>query len=329
MLVRLFKQQEALNLIVLVILAFAIRLPYLLNEEPIPVFNYNEPLSLFLFNTFQSLWSLKLWNTILTTLMYVSMGIWLNKIINDYGLLFKNTMLPSLLFVIITGIFPTFYTLDAAILIIYLQLYLLITLFNLFKTNKATQISFDAGFVVAIASMFYFPAIAWLFLVWVSLAIFRPFSWREWLSSIVGVITLYIFLAFYYFWTDRWVDFLLIWQPLKGTFWQINVFPKKSDYLPLFPVVLILIIAFSKLFENFYKNVLLVRKAQQIMIASILVTAFSYYIKPSFSINHFILLAAPLTFFLSYFFLVYKRTWVAESLMWLLILSEIAFQIIN
>lgn len=329
MLVRLFKQQEALNLIVLVILAFAIRLPYLLNEEPIPVFNYNEPLSLFLFNTFQSLWSLKLWNTILTTLMYVSMGIWLNKIINDYGLLFKNTMLPSLLFVIITGIFPTFYTLDAAILIIYLQLYLLITLFNLFKTNKATQISFDAGFVVAIASMFYFPAIAWLFLVWVSLAIFRPFSWREWLSSIVGVITLYIFLAFYYFWTDRWADFLLIWQPLKGTFWQINVFPKKSDYLPLFPVVLILIIAFSKLFENFYKNVLLVRKAQQIMIASILVTAFSYYIKPSFSINHFILLAAPLTFFLSYFFLVYKRTWVAESLMWLLILSEIAFQIIN
>ena len=329
MLVRLFKQQEALNLIVLIILAFAIRLPYLLNEEPIPVFNYNEPLSLFLFNNFQGLWELKLWNTILTTLMYVSMGIWLNKIINDYGLLFKNTMLPSLLFVIITGIFPTFYTLDAAILIIYLQLFLLITLFKLFKTHKATQISFDAGFVVAIASMFYFPAIAWLFLVWVSLAIFRPFSWREWLSSVVGVITLYIFLAFYYFWTDRWNDFLLIWQPLKGTFWQINVFPKKSDYLPLFPVVLILIIAFSKLFENFYKNVLLVRKAQQIMIASILVTAFSYYIKPSFSINHFILLAAPLTFFLSYFFLVYKRTWVAESLMWLLILSEIAFQIIN
>lgn len=328
MLVRLFKSQEPINLVILLILAFAIRLPYLLNTEPIPVFNYNEPLSLFLFNNFQSLWQNKLWNTIITTLLYFSMGVWLNKIISDFGLLFKNTLIPSLVFVIITGIFPTFYTLDAAIIIIYLQLILFIQLLKFFKTNKATQVSFDSGVIVAFASMFYFPAIAWIVLIWFSLLIFRPFSWREWISSIIGVLVLYIFLAFYYFWTDRWQDFLLIWKPLKGSFWQINVFPRKSDYLPLLPMILILLIAFNKLFENFYKNVLLVRKAQQILIASILVTAFSYYIKPSFSINHFILLAAPLTFFLSYFFLVSKKNWVAESLMWLLIGTEIVLQIL-
>ncbi|MFN5704727.1 MAG: DUF6427 family protein [bacterium] len=328
MLIRLFKTQEPFNLIILLILAFGIRLPYLLNSEPIPVFNYNEPFSSFLFNNFPDLWTNKLFNTIFTTLIYFSIGIWLNKIINDYGLLFKNTLLPALVFIIITAIFPTFYTMDAAILIIFLQLLLFITVIKLFKTNQGAQKCFDAGVIVALASLFYFPAIAWIVLVWFSLIIFRPFVWREWVSSILGVLTLYIFLAFYYYWTNRWDDFLLLWSPLKGSFWQINVFPRRSDYLPLFPIVLILIIAFNKLFENFYKNVLLVRKVQQIMVISILITAFSYYIKPSFKINHFILLAAPMTLFLSYYFLVAKKMWVAEGLLWLMIISVIVFQVV-
>jgi hypothetical protein len=328
MLIRLFKTQEPFNLIILLILAFGIRLPYLLNSEPIPVFNYNEPFSSFLFNNFPDLWSNKIFNTIFTTLIYFSIGIWLNKIINDYGLLFKNTLLPALVFIIITAIFPTFYTMDAAILIIFLQLLLFITVIKLFKTNQGAQKCFDAGVIVALASLFYFPAIAWIVLVWFSLIIFRPFVWREWVSSILGVLTLYIFLAFYYYWTNRWDDFLLLWSPLKGSFWQINVFPRRSDYLPLFPIVLILIIAFNKLFENFYKNVLLVRKVQQIMVISILITAFSYYIKPSFKINHFILLAAPMTLFLSYYFLVAKKMWVAEGLLWLMIISVIVFQVV-
>ncbi len=328
MLIRLFKTQEPFNLIILLILAFGIRLPYLLNSEPIPIFNYNEPFSSFLFNNFPDLWTNKLFNTIFTTLIYFSIGIWLNKIINDYGLLFKNTLLPALVFIIITAIFPTFYTMDAATLIIFLQLLLFITVIKLFKTNQGAQKCFDAGVIVALASLFYFPAIAWIVLVWFSLIIFRPFVWREWVSSILGVLTLYIFLAFYYYWTNRWDDFLLLWSPLKGSFWQINVFPRRSDYLPLFPIVLILIIAFNKLFENFYKNVLLVRKVQQIMVISILITAFSYYIKPSFKINHFILLAAPMTLFLSYYFLVAKKMWVAEGLLWLMIISVIVFQVV-
>ena len=86
MLIRLFKTQEPLNLIILLILAFGIRLPYLLNNDPIPVFNYNEPFSSFLFNNFPALWSNKIINTILTPFVYFSIGIWLNKIINAYGL---------------------------------------------------------------------------------------------------------------------------------------------------------------------------------------------------------------------------------------------------
>jgi hypothetical protein len=141
----------------------------------------------------------------------------------------------------------------------------------------------------------------------------------------MGAITPYIFVAFYYFWFDRWDDFIILWQPLKN-YWQINIFPKNSDYFPLIPMVLILVVSFNKLRENFYKNVLQVRKAQQLLIFSIIITAGSFYIKPTFSINHFILLAAPIAVFLSYYFLVAKKHWVSEGLILLMIISALFFQ---
>lgn len=325
MFVRLFKTQNPLNLILLLVLAIGIRLPYLLDSNPIPVFHYNEPFSTFLFGKYAFLWENKLFNVLITTLAYYAAGLWLNKIVNDFSLIFKNTHLPSLLFVIITGIFPTFFTMDAAILIIFLQLWIFIRLFKLYKAHQATILSFDLGVIVSIASLFYFPAIAWIVLVWIALLIFRPFNWREWTSSILGAITPYLFVAFFYFWVNRWDDFIILWQPLKN-YWQINIFPKNSDYLPLIPMGLILIVSFNKLRENFYKNVLQVRKAQQLLIFSIIITAGSFYIKPSFSINHFILLAAPFTVFLSYYFLVAKRLWASEGLILLMIASAIFFQ---
>lgn len=325
MLVRIFKSQEPLNLVLLLILAIGIRVPYMLDSNPIPVFNYNEPFSSFIFGRYDWLWVNKTFNVIFTTFLYFAAGLWLNKIVNDFSLIFKNTHLPSLLFIIITGIFPTFFTLDAAIIVIFLQLWIFIRLFNLYKNNQATTLSFDLGIIVSLASLIYFPSIAWIILVWLALLIFRPFVWREWTSSIIGAVTPYLFVAFYYFWFDRWDDFLVIWQPLKN-YWQINIFPRNSDYLPLIPMLLILIVAFNKLRENFYKNVVQVRKAQQLLIFSIIITACSFYIKPSFSINHFILLAAPIAVFLSYYFLVAKKIWVSEGLILLMILSAIYFQ---
>ncbi len=325
MFVRLFKTQNPFNLVILFILAVGIRLPYILDSAPIPVFYYNEAFSTFLFGKFAFLWGNKFFNILFTTVLYYALALWLTKIVNDFSLIFKNTHLPALLFIVITGMFPTFFTFNAAILVIFFQLWIFIRLFKLYKSNQANILTFDLGIIVSIASLFYFPAIAWILLVWIALLLFRPFNWREWASSIMGAITTYLFVAFYYFWFDRWDDFFILWQPLKN-YWQINIFPRNSDYLPLIPMVLILVVSFNKLRENFYKNVLQVRKAQQLLIFSIIITACSFYIKPTFSINHFILLAAPIAVFLSYYFLVAKKHWISEGLILLMIISALFFQ---
>ncbi len=327
MIVKLFKNQSPINLVLLIILIIILRLPYFLNDQPIPVFNYSEPLSKFLFNKLSFLWVNKSINIIITSVIYLILAVWLNKIVSDFTLLFKNSFLPALLFIVITSLFPTFFTIDAAILVIFFQLLIFVKLFKLYKSNNALTIAFDVGMIVSIASLFYFPSIAWVLLLWMAMFIFRPFNWREFFTAFVGVLTPYLFVAFYYFWIDDFGAFMQIWQPIKNNAWQINVFPNSLDYLPLLPLVLILLVASNRLRENFYKNVVHVRKCQQLLITSIFVTGISFYIKPSFSINHFILLAAPFSVFLSYYFLVAKKNWMSEGLFLLLILSILYFQI--
>src|SRR5688572_5741574 len=124
MIVKSFKSQEPLNIIFLLVIAFALRLPYLLlNTDPIPVFNYNEPFSIFLFEDLGVLWTNKTWNVLVTTLLIFVQALWLNKIVFDFSLLYKNSYLPALLYVIITSLFPTFLTLDGAIISIFFLLW--------------------------------------------------------------------------------------------------------------------------------------------------------------------------------------------------------------
>lgn len=327
MIVRTFKRTHPVNIVFLFILTYLLRLPYLLGDDPIPVYVYNEPLSVYLFAKFDWLWSNKIINVLLTSIIYFIQALWLNKIVSDFSLLYKNTLLPALFYIIISSIFPTFFTLDAAIITIFLLFILFIKLFKLYKTSNSMMIAFDAGMIIAIASLFYFPTILWIVLVWASLVIFRPFNWKEWLSVLVGFAIPYIFIALYYWWIDQIELFVAIWRPLKNSLWQTNIFPHTFDFLPLIPITLIFIISLNRLRDNFYKNVVHVRKCQQLLLASLIITAISYYIKPSFKINHFILLVPSLSVFLSYYFLVTKRNWFSELLVFLLIGSIIYFQL--
>ncbi len=54
---------------------------------------------------------------------------------------------------------------------------------------------FDAGLLVGVASMFYFPYILLLAALWVSMAFMRTFSWRGWLFPAIGVGLVFLFVS--------------------------------------------------------------------------------------------------------------------------------------
>jgi hypothetical protein len=302
--------------------------PYLLYEHHVPVFIYEEPFSFILLEKFSFILDDVLLNVSITSLLIFIQGIWLNNIVNEFSILYKGSYLPSLCYVITASIFPGFLTLNACTLSIFFLLWIFIRLFRLYKSNNALYICFDSGMIIALASLFYFPSVLWLLIVFFALLLFRPFIWREWLAAICGFMVPYIFLAMYYFWNDKFGSFTSIWEPLQNKIWNTEVDTLLNNFIPLIPLAIILLLAIVRLRANFYKNVLQVRKSQQLIIISIFICAASYYIKPSFELNHFIVLTPMLSIFAAYYFMAEKRKWIAELLMLTLIGSVLYFQII-
>lgn len=79
---------------------------------------------------------------------------------------------------------------------------LILALFRLMATYKVDGISYnflDAGFMIALSSLLFFPAAGFLVFLFIALALLRPFNWREYAYALVGFGLPYFFLfAGYY-----------------------------------------------------------------------------------------------------------------------------------
>jgi hypothetical protein len=191
------------------------------------------------------------------------------------------------------------------------------------------SIAFDSGIYIAIASLIYLSILPWIFIVFIALFTFRKFDSRDYLSAIVGLLIPFSMLAFYYYWSNNMAGFFEFFKPIQSNGVKLAMFTNRADYLPLIPLVLTILLAGHRLVENFYKNIVHVRKCFQVLAANLLVVLFSFYIRPSFGIHHFLLLAMPLAILLSYYFLVSTNTRIAEGLIWLFFVTSIVFQLLR
>jgi len=196
-------------------------------------------------------------------------------------------------------------------------------LFNIYKHVDIKGIMFDLGLLVALGSLIYFPFIVMLLLIWSSLVIFRAFYWREWITPLLGVITVYFLLAVAYFWLERMDEFYQIFLPFTYAFpTKLNM--DVHDYFVLIPIVIAIVGFLFILKDNFFKSVVQIRKSFQLLFIMLLLIFGSFYLNQERSINHFLLCVPPLSIYLAYFFTHAKIKWFYETL-YLIILSTIIY----
>lgn len=325
--IRAFRTSEPLNAVWLLLVVFLLRIPLFFVADSAINLQYAEPLSSFFFSFLEDALSYPVVNIVITGILICLQALWLNYLVLKYTLLFRNSYLPALFYVVMISIFPSYAFLNAAILSNFFALWIIDKLFSLYKTHKALSSVFDVGLIISIASMFYFPCTVWLLMIWLSLIMFRPFVWREWMVGFFGFMVPYVFVALAFFLADNFPGFLKLWEPLRNRFPDVLYQLQLKDFIPLIPIFFSMALAANKLRVNFYRNVIQVRKSQQLLMLFLLLSAIAFYIQPAFGISHFILLAAPLATFLSYYFLVAKKVWLAETLFWAIALSIGWFQV--
>jgi hypothetical protein len=259
-------------------------------------------------------------NVLLAGLIVFIQAILFNRVINNHNLLSKPGYLPALLYVTSASLFMPFLILSPTLICNFLLIWIMDKFLKIGKSANAVMIMFDAGMIIAMGTLIYFPFIVMLVMLWLTLLLYRSFSWREWVSGLVGFLTIFFFVGVYYYWNDSLSQFYKIWLPLGNKFpsvFKINY----NDYLVLVPLTLMMVLASFQLRENFFRSFISTRKAFQMLFFMFIISILSFYTKSDFRIYHFLMCVPPGSVLLAYYFSNAKKRWFYESLFLVLVFA--------
>jgi hypothetical protein len=323
--INLFRIYNPFNVIWLAFVLLVMRMGYIIKAPDHLDFIFVEPFTRSLVPVAYENFFSPSANIILAAILVFAQALLLNYLINFYNLLGKPSFLPGLMFIVASSLFTPFLILSPPLICNFLVLWMLFKLFGLYKTDNAKSTAYDLGMLVAVGSLIYLPFIYLILGVWIAFLLFRPFDIRDWMASLFGYVTVFFFLAVYYYLTNRLTTFYTIWLPL-GTRFPNSIHINQYSYLILVPVLVIFILCFFKLRQVFYKSYVQIRKSYQLLLLLFIIGALAFYVKAEFKLNHFLLCAVPTAVFFAYYFLYATKRWFYEILFLLLVGSIIYFQ---
>ena len=236
-----------------------------------------------------------------------------------FKLLGQTTTLPSLIYILLTsGIMVNvgFDYLLMAVFIVTVAVWKLQMAINDTKSNGAL---YDFGFLIALSVAIYPKFI--LLIAWAFGVLF--FSGRSTLKDIValwlGILTPVLFIAFYYFWTDRlellpaiFTDNLMVGE-------HIHRLPV-IDLVRLGMIVLVLIIALTNLSARYSLMIVNQRRGILSLVSMMIFLSLTFVIIPGNYYDFMYMFAVPLSFLYAQYFIC-CRTALFSNLVFVLLLA--------
>ena len=315
-----FRTSNPINLLLLFVYTFFMRIVILVEIPDALNFEFLEPYAKFFLQIpLQSAFS-PTTNVIAAGMIIFIQAIIFNVIINNHGLLPKPGYLPALLYITGASLFMPFLVLSPTLICNFLLIWMMDKLLKIAKSQNVIMVMFDIGMLIAVGTLIYFPFIVMLLMLWLSLLLYRSLNWREWVSGLVGFITIFFFLGVFYYLNDNLSMFYKIWLPLANKFpatFKINY----NDYLVLVPVSVMMVLAMIQLRDNFFRSFISTRKAFQMLFFMFICAIVSFYTKPNFRLYHFLLCVPPGAVLLAYYFSNASKRWFYESLFLILVFA--------
>ena len=270
--------------------------------------------------------SAKLQNIVALALV-VLLAFILQQINNRYNFIRERTMLPALLFIVIVSGFTQMNVLHP---VYFASVFLLLSinrLFSAFEQEKSLSPAFDSGFWLGVGSLFYlntaviFPAL----LIGIRI-ITRDYQWRKFVLVTLGFILPFLFAAAYAFYFDelsQWMNSL-----------KINIITPNRHFEPtvqfvvyLSYIALLTIIGTAKIIQQYGTKKVSTRKYFSVFFLIFLFSVSGYVFIPATSQEMLIIIAVPLTFLISNFFVFFRnRFWgeiIFDTLLVIIIAQEI------
>jgi len=238
-----------------------------------------------------------------------------------YILINYRTYLPAFFYILISGSFISLQRFNPVLIGTIFIFFSLDYIFSIYRVEYALNKLYLAGFFISIASLFWIPFSVFFVLIWISLSVLRPFIGREWLVSLLGFLTPYLFVFVFYFLSFDLSEMLILIENIKEGFSFVKEFNNIHLAYYLFYGFLFFIIVNASyvLIVNLQMKKIRTRKYFIINWWLFILCLLLFFFLKNVSFEIIYLISIPISFLLTNYFYTIKRNWYLNSILILLI----------
>jgi len=241
----------------------------------------------------------------------------------------ERTFLPAFIYILISGLIPQFQLLNPAI---FSAIFLMLAIRRIMDTYRVQGTAygfFDAGILISTGSLFYANLLWFGILIFVGIALLRAWNIKEPAISLIGLATPYIVTFGIYYILGKDLNELLSQL-------EYNLLGKHTTYdFTRLMIIASVYIGFSSVLSISYllmdlnTKKIQARKTFFLLIWIFLLAVLVYIILPSASVELVWLIAIPISYFLTHYFVFVKKKIVPEIFFSLFIVIILIIQILS
>jgi hypothetical protein len=328
MLLKLFKRKQQFIIVIILILALAFWFPSILNfKYSFFIFDfYPSPL----YNPLQFIeYSSPRITTVISFILLVLSGFLLTQLNVRFFFIQTRTQLPALFFILISSSLIPLQRLNPISISV---IFLIIAVFKIFDTYKKEKLCynfFDAALLISVGSLFYFNLIFLILIIWIGLIILRPFIWREWIFTLIGLLVPYAILFFYYYMMDLDTNSLLGTYKSYFSYKRYDIDFNLSYKILAVYYLIMLIISSIYMIRVYPVKKIYARKYFMFFLWLFIAAVAIYFFIPSAGYEIIIIASLSISFLLAHFFVNVKPNWINSSLFDLFFGLLIYLRIVN
>lgn len=322
---RLFRENSVLPGILLLILCIALKVPAIIKLHH---YDYIQtaPLSRIFFHYLSNIDNHILWSLIVSALMVYMQSFLLNYIVSQHSILYKDTFLPGLFFVLLNSFYPQQAELTPQLISNTFVILLFQRLCFLYESPKPLLLVFDAGMYLGLGILFNYDLSVFLPFILISVVIFTSFNIRYLIISLLGILVPLYFTAIIFYLNDNLNELIFyvkqsFEKQLLKTF--NTAFTQFIPWIILFPIVFI---SGFELQQHFFRNKVKTRRIIQSVGLMMLFGILSLFIENTNFIYAISYLSVPMSIIVAYFFISEKKFLLKELIVIALIVLSFYYQ---
>ena len=313
-LLRFFRNTQAISLVALLVLLLALRIPVLFVDIPFSEVS-PMPISSLIFSLIpKQAWFYKL----LSLFLVGFQAIYFNKIMVSQQIIDRNSFLPAFFYVLLSSIIPEMHMLHPALFANSFLLLALQKIHGLYQFKKAQFRIFDAGFYIGLAILCSVPATWYVAVLIVGLTSYQIAGFKYHIISLLGVLCPIYLWAVWVFFQDK-TTFIIdrfFASPFRETYhFTWGDLHYLSVYIPL---LLIVVFSIRDLSLHIKQKDIKARKAFQINYTHLALSVLTLISLPIIDIRTPYALIIPISGIVANYYLYSKKTKLATILLFAL-----------